>query len=331
MCFLEVYLATYSGASGVSGIPMKLEYQVLNARNRIIKAALVWNGKEFDGPLEIHVDLHGIITKVGKSIAKTDDVIVDLGNKAAVTQRFLALLPGFINAHSRAFHKQMRGRSQIGAPEGKWSHDMYSMIMISYISIQPYLLETFKEMISAGITTVGEFYYIHHQGTDRFKLDKVVMDAAKDAGVRIVLIDTLYYRGGFDNQLLTNAQKKFLCHFEDFVKMSIFLTTAVIIHKKLLLQEIKDCQDINKCRPSDLLLNYMVPTNANIIAVHCSFTTSNNMKAFVRSSVSVCLTEVNYLGYLGNGIPNIADDSKICIGTDCNNRISILEEFTISM
>ena len=32
------------------------------------------------------------------------------------------------------------------------------------------------------------------------------------------------------------------------------------------------------------------------------------------------------LGFLGDGIPEIVEESRICIGTDCNNRISILEE-----
>lgn len=42
------------------------------------------------------------------------------------------LLPGFINAHSHAFHRQMRGRSQIGASEEesfwKWREDMYATV-----------------------------------------------------------------------------------------------------------------------------------------------------------------------------------------------------------
>ena len=42
-------------------------------------------------------------------------------------------------------------------------------------------------MLSAGITTVGEYHYVHH-GTGRFDLDATVIKAAKYVGIRIVLI-----------------------------------------------------------------------------------------------------------------------------------------------
>lgn len=53
---------------------------------------------------------------------------------------------------------------------------------------------TFTEMLSAGITTVGEFHYLHH-GKKRFSLDQIILNAAQDAGIRIVLIsgDLLIY------------------------------------------------------------------------------------------------------------------------------------------
>lgn len=42
-------------------------------------------------------------------------------------------------------------------------------------------------MLSAGITTVGEFHYVHH-GMKKFDLDSAILDAARDAQIRIVLI-----------------------------------------------------------------------------------------------------------------------------------------------
>jgi formimidoylglutamate deiminase len=60
----------------------------------------------------------------------------------------------------------------------------------------------FLEMVLSGITTVGEFHYLHHQahGTpypDRNLLAKLVIQAARDVGVRLALLRTAYSRAGF--------------------------------------------------------------------------------------------------------------------------------------
>jgi formimidoylglutamate deiminase len=49
-------------------------------------------------------------------------------------------------------------------------------------------------MLRAGITTVGEFHYVHHSNDKRFELDHAVIEAAKETGIRLVLIVTLYCR-----------------------------------------------------------------------------------------------------------------------------------------
>ena len=62
--------------------------------------------------------------------------------------------------------------------------------------------QAFLEMVLAGITTVGEFHYLHHQpdGTpyaDRQELAHAVLRAARDVGMRIVLLRVGYARAGF--------------------------------------------------------------------------------------------------------------------------------------
>jgi formiminoglutamate deiminase len=57
-------------------------------------------------------------------------------------------------------------------------------------------------MAAAGITGVGEFHYLHHQpdGTryaDPNEMAQVLVHAAREAGVRLTLIDTLYLSSGF--------------------------------------------------------------------------------------------------------------------------------------
>ncbi len=102
-------------------------------------------------------------------------------------------VPGFANAHSHAFQRGLRGRTQ--APSGgsfwTWREQMYALAS----SLDPdrsYALAraTFAEMALAGITLVGEFDYVHHS--------RALIDASADAGVRITLIDACYLHGGLD-------------------------------------------------------------------------------------------------------------------------------------
>jgi formiminoglutamate deiminase len=61
---------------------------------------------------------------------------------------------------------------------------------------------TYREMAAAGITTVGEFHYLHHQpdGTpydDPNAMGLALIEAAREAGIRIALLDTCYVSSGF--------------------------------------------------------------------------------------------------------------------------------------
>src|SRR5262249_41664451 len=50
-------------------------------------------------------------------------------------------------------------------------------------------LQAFREMRAAGITSLGEFHYFRH-GKERedFACDELVLDAAQEAGLRLVLL-----------------------------------------------------------------------------------------------------------------------------------------------
>jgi formiminoglutamate deiminase len=121
-------------------------------------------------------------------------VAVSAGAPAGDAVRLPGLtLPGFANAHSHAFQRALRGRTQ--APSGgsfwTWREQMYALAS----SLDPdrsYALAraTFAEMALAGITLVGEFDYVHHS--------EAMMRAAADAGIRMTLIDACYLHGGLD-------------------------------------------------------------------------------------------------------------------------------------
>src|SRR5207244_9087494 len=64
----------------------------------------------------------------------------------------------------------------------------------------------FREMLEAGITAVGEFHYLHGHGNE---LGEALIDAAREEGIRITLIDACYLRGGLDSRPLDAEQMSF--------------------------------------------------------------------------------------------------------------------------
>jgi formiminoglutamate deiminase len=72
----------------------------------------------------------------------------------------------------------------------------------------------FMEMAMAGVTTVGEFHYVHHQmgGTpyaDRNEMGHALIRAARTAGIRIGLLDAGYFTAGFGDEPLSPVQTRF--------------------------------------------------------------------------------------------------------------------------
>jgi formiminoglutamate deiminase len=112
-------------------------------------------------------------------------------------------IPGLANAHSHAFQRALRGRTQHGTGSfWTWREQMYRLA--ERIEPDSYLAlarATYAEMALAGVTTVGEFHYLHHApGGARYddpnELGRLLMAAAAEAGIRITLLDACYLHGG---------------------------------------------------------------------------------------------------------------------------------------
>jgi len=125
------------------------------------------------------------------------------------------VIPGFANAHSHAFQRALRGRAQTGRGSfWTWREEMYRLAeTLDPESYGRLARATFAEMALAGITTVGEFHYLHHApgGTpysDPNEIGRALIAAAVDAGVRITLIDACYLHGEIDAEP-EGAQRRF--------------------------------------------------------------------------------------------------------------------------
>src|SRR3984885_2709235 len=143
-----------------------------------------------------------------------------------------ALLPGLVNGHSHAFQRVLRGRTEdptasrtAGERDSFWTwrERMYHAAgRLSPEGLYHASRMAFLEMVLGGITTVGEFHYVHHApgGTpyaDRNELTWQVLRAARDAGLRIALLRTAYARSGWGKPAEPGQAPFLTPRVEDFI------------------------------------------------------------------------------------------------------------------
>ena len=95
-------------------------------------------------------------------------------------------LPGLANAHSHAFQRALRGRTQRGGGSfWTWREDMYALAeTMTPDRCFELARGTYAEMLRAGITCVGEFDYLH--------FSDALIAAAHEVGIRLTLLDACY-------------------------------------------------------------------------------------------------------------------------------------------
>lgn len=190
---------------------------------------LIYTGGEFRSGLAMFAVASGRITRFSSAPA-------DL----AAAQRLAgcALLPGLINGHSHAFQRVLRGRTEhrTAFQRGSfwtWRDSMYSAASrLSPEALYHASRMAFLEMLLGGITTAGEFHYVHHAPggapyADRNELARQVLRAARDTGLRIALLRTSYVRSGWDKPA-EPAQVRFLTpRADDFIADTEALRAAI--------------------------------------------------------------------------------------------------------
>jgi len=226
--------------------------------------------------------------------------------------------------------------------------------------------QCFEEMRTAGVTTVGEFHYFHHDkpdaGSPQYAYDQAVLRAARDAGLRMVLLSAFYQYSGFNKAPLEPAQERFKSSSEeeywaqmDRVQASLDPSTqslgvvahsiravgldtivalaqearhrGLVMHMHLEEQplEVEECIAVHGKTPMALLLENDVVWDG-FTAVHCTHTTPEDMVEFVARGGNVCICPLTE-GNLGDGIANLSQcGGRISLGSDCNARIDLIEE-----
>ena len=325
---------------------------------KVIEADLTWTGRRFEPGLQVVAGDDGRIEAVTKGRTATD------------RHPHCALLPGFINAHSHAFQRGLRGRGE-RFPAGSgdfwtWREAMFALVeRLDERELFRLSVQAFEEMRDAGTTTVGEFHYLHHagDGTD-YDFDRVVLEAAAKAGIRIVLLQTYYATGGI-GQPLGPAQRRFRStDVESYWKQmdrlqsqldsrtqtlgavahSIRAATVDDIsalhaearrrglpfhmHVEEQRREIEECVAAYGRPPMRVLLDTL-DIGGNLTAVHCTHTAPADLREFLQAGGTVCVNPLTE-GNLGDGLPLLEPVpdllERLCLGSDSNARISPLEE-----
>jgi formimidoylglutamate deiminase len=323
----------------------------------VLEADLTWTGSAFESGIRVAIDEAGRVAS--------------LGGGASTTRRLrnTALLPGFINAHSHAFQRALRGSGE-SFPAGTgsfwtWREAMYDLVeRLDRERLGRICRQTFAEMRDAGTTAVGEFHYLHHDQPDDFAFDSVVLEAAADVGIRLVLLQTFYATGGSGRPLVggqrrfsTPSVDDFLARFgrldhalqpdtqtlglvahsvraappEDIARLhaeSIRRGLPFHIHVEEQQGEIDECLAAYGKRPMAVLCE-AIATARNVTAIHCTHTTPTDLARYVEAGGRICccpLTE----GNLGDGIPELREVpaawTRCCLGSDSNLRIAPIED-----
>jgi formimidoylglutamate deiminase len=122
------------------------------------------------------------------------------------------VLPGFVNAHSHAFQRGIRGHVQhaVGSDNfWSWRERMYALaVRLNPEELRAISALAYLEMLQAGFTSVGEFHYLHHQPNgqpyaQRNELALQVVAAAQDVGLRLCLLRVAYSRAGAGKKALS--------------------------------------------------------------------------------------------------------------------------------
>lgn len=280
------------------------------------------------------------------------------------------LLPGFVNAHSHVFQRALRGHTHRARAEHDtfwtWRHAMYAEAQrLTPDTLYQVALATYREMLAAGYTTVGEFHYVHHQPDGKpyanpNAMAEAILSAGHDAGIRVVMLMTAYAQGGF-NQPLEAGQRRFCdasvaaylqrvddlrtrgvpiglaphsvravpeTWFRAIAEYSRAYTLPLHVHADEQLLEIEECQAAYGCTPIELLERFGALGSQTTI-IHATHAHATELALLAQHACTVCVCPTTE-GDLGDGIAPYAEfmaaDIMLSIGSDSNTRLDPIEE-----
>jgi formimidoylglutamate deiminase len=255
-------------------------------------------------------------------------------------------LPGFVNAHSHAFQRALRGRTE-GSDFWGWRDDMLELAGgMTVDRIRSGYVEVYREMLAAGYTAVGEFHYLGLAEAH------AAVEAAAEAGIEIVLLLSAYARGGLERSRQESVAD-YLSQLEELRAAGVRVGLAphsvracprdwleelgayaareslpLHVHADEQPREIEECLAEHGLRPIELLAEAgCLGPHATI--VHATHADGHELDLVAEAGARICVcptTEAN----LGDGFVPVEELCErgigVCIGSDSNARIDPLEE-----
>jgi len=255
-------------------------------------------------------------------------------------------LPGFVNTHSHAFQRSLRGRNE-GKDFWNWREAMLAAAdRQTPETVRSAYADTYREMRAAGYTAVGEFHYLG------FEEALAAAEAARAAGVELVLLYTAYARGGLA-RFRQASVVAYLTQLERLREHGIRVGIAphsvracppdwlaelgrhaereglpLHVHADEQQREVDECLAEHGVRPIELLASAGC-LGPHTTVVHATHASDAELDLLADAEARVCLcptTEAN----LGDGfapVQRLCERSVgVCIGSDSNVRIDPLEE-----
>ena len=255
-------------------------------------------------------------------------------------------LPGFVNAHSHAFQRALRGRAA-GGDFWAWREGMLDEAEHQTVeSVAALYASTYREMRAAGFTAVGEFHYLGLETAFS------AAEAADDAGIAFVCVYAAYARGGLPRMRQASVAA-YLAELEQLRARGIAVAIAphsvracprdwleqlgryaaddalpLHVHADEQPREIEECVAEHGMRPIELLADCGCLGERTTV-VHATDADGRELDLLRDScsSICACLTTEADLGdgflpatrVRHRGIP-------LCVGSDSNVRIDPFEE-----
>jgi formimidoylglutamate deiminase len=255
-------------------------------------------------------------------------------------------LPGFVNAHSHAFQRALRGRVE-GGDFWAWRETMLELARgQTPAGVRAGYAAVYAEMLGAGYTAVGEFHYL---GLDEAR---AAGDAAAAAGVELVLLYVAYERGGIERfrqesvaaylrgleQLRAGGLRVGLAPhsvracsrgwLEQLGRYAAAEGLPLHVHADEQPREIEECLAEHGLRPIELLAACGC-LGPGTTVVHATHADGRELDLLRDAGARVCACPTTEAD-LGDGflpVERLLHRSiPICIGSDSNVRIDPLEE-----
>ena len=255
-------------------------------------------------------------------------------------------LPGFVNAHSHAFQRALRGSIE-GEDFWGWRESMLDVARgLTPEQVRSSYVQVYREMLAAGYTAVGEFHYLGLPEA------RAAVEAAAEAGIELVLLLAAYGRGGLERSRQASPAD-YLVQLESIRATGVRVGVAphsvracprdwleelgayaareelpLHVHADEQPREIEACVAEHGVRPIELLAEAGC-LGPHTTVVHATHANSAELDLLATAGARICVcptTEAN----LGDGFVPAEEICErgigICIGSDSNVRIDPLEE-----